>query len=154
MKFETFQLGNVTFDPTTNTLTHLDGSAAQLRNKSKEVLNCLLKTPNRTVSKTDIMNSVWSDVTVSDESLVQCIADIRKIIGKEAKQIVETVPREGYRLNLPTQNATPKLKWPAVMLATFVLASVGAWFLWPQADAPPPMAIASTELIKYWYMID
>lgn len=133
MKFGVFHLGDVTFDTTTRTLTHKDGRPAPLRNKSKDVFVCLLETPNHTVTKAKIMNSVWSDVTVSDESLVQCIADIRRVIGKDARQIVETVPREGYRINLEDQTATPNwISWIAAAVAVAAVFVV-AWLYWPNA---------------------
>ncbi len=60
----------------------------------------LVKNPGRTVTKNEVIEAVWSDVAGSDESLVQCIADIRRVIGKDARRIIETVPREGYRVHL------------------------------------------------------
>jgi len=98
MKSGEVQLGDIKFNPATRAVTFKDGRPAKLRNKSKEVLRFLVNNPSRTVTKDEVMEAVWSDVTVSDEGLVQCIADIRRVIGKDARQIVETVPREGYRM--------------------------------------------------------
>lgn len=53
------------------------------------------------------MESVWKDVVVSDESLVQCIADIRRVVGADAKNLIETIPREGYKLHVQTKEAAP-----------------------------------------------
>ena len=145
MKFGVFQLGDVTFEPTTRTLTDKDGHHAQLRNKSKEVLACLLKTPNQTVTKAEILDSVWSDVTVSDESLVQCVADIRRIIGNDARKILETVPREGYRINLPEQAAKPKRATLIAASAALVVTLAIAWFLWPITAAVPSQQEASNN---------
>lgn len=130
MKTDVFHLGDVTFDTTKRTLTDKDGRPIQLRNKSKAVLVCLLKTPNCTVPKTEILDSVWTDVIVSDESLVQCIADIRRIIGLEARQILETVPREGYRMNPQARTAMPKRVslFATITAVAFILAAT--WFFW------------------------
>ncbi|MEO9827261.1 MAG: winged helix-turn-helix domain-containing protein [Paracoccaceae bacterium] len=135
MKFEVYQLGDVAFDPTTRALTFPDGSTAPLRNKSKEVLICLLEAPNDTVTKEHILKTVWSDVTVSDESVVQCIADIRRLIGEDGHQIVETVPREGYRLNPPAQSeqSPPPNRRIAFGAIASVAVVIGAWLLWPVA---------------------
>ena len=100
MKSHEIHLGDIIVDPTTRTLTDLDRRVVQLRNKSKEVLLFLVKNPSRTVTKSEIIEAVWSDVIASDESLVQCIADIRRVIGKDARQILKTVPREGYCIHL------------------------------------------------------
>ena len=100
MKSDVLVLGEVHFDPSTAGLRLKDGQPVSLRNKSKAVLLYLLERPNQTVPKSDILSDVWHDVVASDESLVQCVSDIRKVIGKEARAILETVPREGYRLNV------------------------------------------------------
>ncbi len=136
MKYGVFNLGDVIFDPITRTLTLKDGRPAPLRNKSKEVLTCLLETPNRTVTKVEMLDKVWADVTVSDESLVQCIADIRRVIGEDARHIVETVPRTGYRINLQARKAASK-RW--LILASAGIAATGAavWVFWPDTSMLP-----------------
>lgn len=120
MKSDVLVLGEVTFDPSTAVLCFKDAQPVPLRNKSKAVLFYLLDRPNQTVAKSDILAEVWHDVIASDESLVQCVSDIRKIIGKEARAILETVPREGYRLNLPSR---PKARGRVRLVAPLVLAA-------------------------------
>ena len=44
------------------------------------------------------MAAVWPGIAVTDDSLVQCIGEIRRAIGDEAHAVVRTVPRRGYRL--------------------------------------------------------
>jgi len=144
MNSEVIKIGDVTFDPKTRTLTTGDGSAAQLRHKSKEVLHFLVENPGRTISKTEIMDAVWTDVAVSDESLVQCIADIRRVIGEDARQIVETVPRQGYRLNLRAhvqeRRSVPVLP---VVLGLGVLSL--AVMLWPTSPQEQPSIAVPTD---------
>ncbi len=121
MKSGAVQIGDISVDTTTGQLTDNVGGQVQLRNKSKAVLLYLLERPNEVVTKAEIMDSVWSDVTVSDESLVQCIADIRKLIGSDARRIIETVPRVGYRLNIePVQ---PRGRGARLALAVGVVAA-------------------------------
>ena len=88
MNSEGVQLGDVVFDRKTGALTGKGGADAQLRHKSREVLRFLVEHQGRTVSKAEIMEAVWKDVIVSDESLVQCIADIRRVIGQDARRVV------------------------------------------------------------------
>jgi WD40 repeat protein/class 3 adenylate cyclase len=45
------------------------------------------------------MQAVWPDTFVTDDSLTQCIADIRRALGDDEHAIVETFPKRGYRLN-------------------------------------------------------
>ena len=145
MKSDSCQLGEVVFDPNLRTLSYLDGRPAKLRNKSKEVLLLLLANRNRTVTKDTLLTSVWSDVSVTDESLVQCIADIRRIIGEDARQIVETVPRKGYRINIVEPKSKPRRSILVATLATAVaVVCVGGVILWqtPGIATDPSPAIS------------
>ena len=136
MKPGSFQLGEVIFDPDLRTLSHPDGRPAQLRNKSKEVLVHLLDNRNLTVTKQELLTSIWTDVTVSDESLVQCISDIRRIIGADARHILETIPRKGYRINIEEPAARSRHFVLVATVAALVLAVGGAAAIfWRTLDA-------------------
>lgn len=137
MNLDEVHLGDIRFNPTTRALTFKDGRPAQLRNKSKEVLRFLVENPGRTVTKNELMEAIWTDVAVSDESLVQCIADIRRIIGKDARQRVETVPREGYRMHLAVEKAPLRRSFllPAFAVA---IALAAVWLYWSNRPAVLP----------------
>jgi hypothetical protein len=53
----------------------------------------------RVVTKDELARAVWPDVTVSDESLAQCVSEIRRAIGDDGQRIIRTVPRRGYMLD-------------------------------------------------------
>lgn len=150
MKPGSFQLGEVVFDPDLRSLTYLDGRPAQLRNKSKEVLVHLLNNRNHTVTKEELLKSIWSDVTVSDESLVQCISDIRRIIGEDARHILETIPRKGYRINTKEPEGRSHRTVLAATVAVVVVAVAGASVIhWRTQDAvsdpPHPTSVETTQ---------
>ena len=119
MKLDEISLGDIKFCTSSRAITLKDGHPVQLRNKSKEVLLFLVQNADRVVTKKELLDAVWSDVYVSDESLVQCIADIRRIVGDDAKQIVETIPRKGYRILIPVDESSKAL-W--IWKAAFVVA--------------------------------
>ena len=50
------------------------------------------------VNKDEIIACVWRDAQVTDDSLVQCISEIRKAIGDSEHRILKTIPRRGYLL--------------------------------------------------------
>ena len=58
----------------------------------------LAENAGRVVVKDEIIAKVWNNVVVTDDSLTQCIADIRKAIGDEDPRILRTVSRRGYLL--------------------------------------------------------
>jgi DNA-binding winged helix-turn-helix (wHTH) protein len=67
-----------------------------LRPQAMEVLCYLARNPGRPVSKEEIFREIWPGVFVTDDSLVQCIGDIRRALGDDDHRIVKTVPRRGY----------------------------------------------------------
>jgi adenylate cyclase len=131
-----------------------DGVAVDLRPKSFDVLHYLVERAGRVVSKDEVVAAVWPNVFVSDDSLAQCIRDIRKALKDESEQFIKTVPRRGYMFvadvvplgqpPVPGQSDTapskPPRRWPIAILTgasfAFVLAVLaawsGGWF------APPP----------------
>jgi adenylate cyclase len=95
------------------------GEDASLRPQSLAVLRLLLQTPGALVSKETLMSQVWPEVAVTDDSLVQCITEIRKALGDDERVIVKTVPKRGYTLEaaLKPQRTSPE---PAIAILPFV----------------------------------
>ncbi len=81
----------------------LDGPPGQidLRRKSFDVLRYLVEHAERVVTKEELIKAVWPDVTVGDESLTQCISEVRRALGEESHRIIKTVPRRGYLFDVP-----------------------------------------------------
>jgi adenylate cyclase len=73
----------------------------ELRPKSFEVLRYLVEHAGHVASKEEMMAAVWSNVTVTDDSLIRCISEVRHAIGDESQRIVKTVPRRGYLFDAP-----------------------------------------------------
>jgi len=67
-----------------------------LRPKSFAVLQYLVENSGRLVSKAELMGVVWPDTAVTDDSLVQCLIEIRRALGDGTQQLIKTVPRRGY----------------------------------------------------------
>jgi TolB-like protein/Flp pilus assembly protein TadD len=73
---------------------------ADLRPKSFDVLRYLVEHSGRVVAKEEVIEAVWSNVTVTDESLTRCISDVRRALGHDAQKLIKTVPRRGYLLDV------------------------------------------------------
>lgn len=76
-----------------------DDQELKLRPKSLEVLRFLVKRQNEVVSKEELLIAIWKNIYVTDDSLVQCIADIRRILNDKNYKLLQTIPRRGYKLN-------------------------------------------------------
>src|SRR5690349_8133278 len=78
-----------------------------LRPKSFDVLLYLARHPDRVVSKDELMDALWPGVFVTENSLVQCISDIRTALGARGPEILMTVARRGYMFTAPVVEADP-----------------------------------------------
>jgi predicted ATPase len=52
--------------------------------------------PGRLISKQELMQAVWPDSFVTDDSLVQCALELRRALEDRDQQLLKTVPRRGY----------------------------------------------------------
>lgn len=69
-----------------------------MRAKSFQMLEVLAEAAPEPVSKDRLMALVWPDRIVSEDSVVQCIRDIRRALGSAAQAALQTIPGLGYRL--------------------------------------------------------
>ena len=72
------------------------GELVPLRPKSFEVLTYLVEHHGRIVAKSTLIEAVWPDTAVGDNSLAQCLFDIRRALGDDSQQLIQTAPRRGY----------------------------------------------------------
>jgi adenylate cyclase len=71
-----------------------------LQPKSFAVLCHLAENAGRLVPKQELYDAVWPKVVVSDDSLVQCIGELRRKLGDHDRRLIKTVPRRGYLLDV------------------------------------------------------
>ncbi|MGJ8582490.1 MAG: winged helix-turn-helix domain-containing tetratricopeptide repeat protein [Marinosulfonomonas sp.] len=137
------QFGAHFFDFDSLELRNADGQLVPLRAQSAEVLAELVKNSGSLVTKSDMMDRVWSDTFVTDDSLVKCISDIRKALGEDGHQLV-TVPKRGYRLEkqaitMPTteqkKTAQPNKSLRVFVTLIALLAVIGSVFAWNQGQS-------------------
>ena len=67
-----------------------------LRPKSLFLLIYLVRAGGRVVSKHELLSALWPDVTVTEDSLIQCVHEVRQALGPSAAILLRTVPRRGY----------------------------------------------------------
>lgn len=67
--------------------------------KPLETLVYMAENAGRTIGKQELLGSIWKDVFVTEDTLVQAVREIRRVLGddKENPQFIQTVPRVGYR---------------------------------------------------------
>ena len=90
------------FDEASWTLI-VNGSRVTIETKPLELLRVLLEDAGNLVSKDDLLDRIWPNVTVVEGSLPTAVHKLRIALGDENRTtpIIETVPRVGYRLSVP-----------------------------------------------------
>jgi adenylate cyclase len=94
----TYRFDSFVLDIRRGSLLTAAGEALPLRRQSFELLRLLLENAGRLLDRDTINRAIWSDVAVTDDSITQCVRDIRRAIGDDAQRILKTVPRRGYLL--------------------------------------------------------
>ena len=133
-----------TLDLARGALLGPDGAEVPLRPKSLALLRLLVENPGRVVDRDAIMAAVWPDVVVGDESITQCIRDIRKALGDEAQQLLKTVPKRGYLLAAevtPAESTAPAPRVERRLAAILAADIVGYSRLIEQDEAATLAAI-------------
>ena len=86
------------------------GEEVALRAKSFEVLTYLVERHGRLVTKTELIEGVWRDAAVTDNSLAQCLVEIRRALDDDAQRLIRTVARRGYIFVAPL--TVPVVEFP------------------------------------------
>jgi DNA-binding winged helix-turn-helix (wHTH) protein len=109
-----YQFGEFTLDIARGCVLKA-GAEIKLRPKVYETLKYLVEHPGRLVGKQELMQAVWPDAFVTDDSLVQCTLELRRALGDGSQQLLQTVPRRGYRFTAAViQHPTTPDHFPAI----------------------------------------
>ena len=108
-----YRFGDFTLDLERGFLRREDRDVP-LRPKAFEALTYLVERHGRLVSKTELVDAIWPDTAVTDNSLAQCLADIRRALGDESQQVIRTVARRGYVFAAPVV-AGPAINAPVIV---------------------------------------
>jgi transcriptional activator of cad operon len=93
------RIGTWCVNPTSGQISRGEESA-RLEARTMRLLVCLAEHAGEVVSIDDLLDQVWSGVTVSSDSVYQAVASLRRLLGDDPKQptYIATVPRLGYRM--------------------------------------------------------
>jgi transcriptional activator of cad operon len=123
-----------------------NGETARVEARTMRLLLCLADRTGEVVSIDDLLSHVWPDVTVSQDSVYQAVATLRRLLGDDPKRpaYIATVPRLGYRMVATVRpwvdqtpdhpNAPPStpprlgsFSWTAGVAICLVILAVGAF---------------------------
>ena len=95
LAYQIYSFNGFTLDIARGNLMRGD-EEVRLRPKSYAALKYLVENSGRLISKDELVEAVWPDTTVTDNSLVQCLKEVREALDDRAQQYIKTVPRRGY----------------------------------------------------------
>jgi adenylate cyclase len=90
-----YRFGKFSLDPGRGTVLNAD-RVVKLRPKVYDALVYILENRGRLIGKDELIHALWSDAFVTEDSLVQCMVELRRALDDRAQEIVKTVPRRGY----------------------------------------------------------
>jgi TolB-like protein len=99
---KTVAINGRTVDLLNEVLLSTEGEALSLRPQSFATLRFLMENANRLVTKSELVDAIWHGAAVTDDSLVQCIHEIRRALGDDTRELLQTVSKRGYRFSLST----------------------------------------------------
>jgi DNA-binding winged helix-turn-helix (wHTH) protein len=153
------EIAGLTLDLRREELRDDAGKRIELRNRSFGVLRQLATNAGRMVTKHELLDMNWPGVTVTEDSLTQCISEIRRALGDAGRDVVRTVPRRGYMVVIPDRPETdaglcveeiPRAEWYRSRRAVIpclagaaLLAILGIWALTTGTGAPLATSRAS-----------
>lgn len=112
-----------------------DSAPIKLRPKTFDLLILFAANPGRILSKQELMGAVWPNVHVGEDSLFQCIRELRAALGDEQRQVIKLVSGRGYMFDAEvlTETAGGQTKTSAALPK-------------PEASSAPPAVVVSPPL--------
>ncbi|MEN8169830.1 MAG: winged helix-turn-helix domain-containing protein [Pseudomonadota bacterium] len=134
-------IGSCLLHPTLNQIER-DGKVIHLEPKAVSILQLLAEHAGKTVSRKELLESVWPGMVVSDDALTQVIIKLRKALGDNSRkpEYIQTVPKRGYLLvaavgampaRHPDVRAARERPNSSFLLAAGLMLFITIYFLYP-----------------------
>lgn len=94
-----YRFDRFTLDIRRGILLGVGDEEISLRPKSFAFLLFMLERAGTLVSRETIMEALWPNIYVTDDSLTQCVHDVRHALGTESRHVLRTIFGRGYILN-------------------------------------------------------
>jgi DNA-binding CsgD family transcriptional regulator len=93
-----WELAGIDLDPGARTIV-FQGTVVDLTPREMQLLEILLRNPNRYISSVEILDRAWHDTDLAPEQVRSYVTRLRRKLGEAGVPCrLETRPRRGYRL--------------------------------------------------------
>jgi len=175
---EPFYIGSWLIQPRQNRIRSAE-KTSRVEPKVMDVLVCLARRPGEVVTRDHLLETVWAGTVVTDDVLTRSISELRKAFDDDSRnpQVIETIPKTGYRLiaplseeprgdtvppampalelapsKLPSRSAARRPpRWPAWAIGggLALLLLSGVFWMGRMATPPPPPVFHPMPLTSY-----
>ena len=161
-----FLVGDWCVNPALGEISRGD-ELVRLEARTMGILSCLAERAGEVVSIDDLLNRVWPGVIVTQDSVYQAVATLRRQLGDDPKHptYIANVPRSGYRMvakvarltegsvplsrsdrGFPSTEATGiRAKWAVAATVAVAVTIVVAWSVLVRAREGLNSPVAASE---------
>ncbi|MFN3347532.1 tetratricopeptide repeat protein [Pseudorhodoplanes sp.] len=107
-----FRFNGFELDPQRGELRGPDRKAIKLRPKTFEMLRLFATDAGRVISKQELMDRIWPNVHVGEDSLFQCIRELRAALGDDRREMIRLVSGRGYMFTTEILHGPAELPHP------------------------------------------
>ena len=104
------------FDDARRELVAPGGEVVALRPQVEMLLRVFLDAPGRLLGRDELVKQLWPQAIVTDDSLVQCIGELRAALGDTEQRFIRTCRGRGYRWDMPVQRVSAVPDAPATSM--------------------------------------
>ncbi len=99
-----FRIGEFHIRPDLNRIVTGD-RIHQVEPRLMQILVYLARRPGQVAARSALMDEIWGDVIVSEETLTVAVSELRRILRDEPRspRYIETIRKGGYRLIMPVE---------------------------------------------------
>lgn len=97
-----YEFGEFRLEPDERLLWR-EGEPISLTPKAFETLLVLVENNGQLLTNEDFLQRIWPHSTIEETTLAQDISTLRKALGNQGQQFIQTIPQQGYRF---TANVT------------------------------------------------
>jgi adenylate cyclase len=103
-----FRVGDWLVEPAVGCVTR-DGRSVKLEPKVMDLLVYLARRPAKVLPREELEDAIWAGTVVGYDALTSAIIKLRKAFDDDSRHpwLIETVPKRGYRLIAPVNDADP-----------------------------------------------
>jgi len=103
-----YRLGPFVLDLGRGALLGRGGTEISLRRKSFSLLRLLVENAGQLLTRESLMAELWPNIYVTDESLTQCVREVRHALGAESRHLLRTIAGRGYIFEPGTVRQEPQ----------------------------------------------